>query len=76
MQNRPIHGLRSRNRIQYVTTTQGKNTFREYWVHEWDEKGYDVHEHIADLDQAINRARELGYSGDADKLERFRPDGN
>lgn len=76
MPNRPTHGIQSRNRIQYVTTTEGKNTFREYWIHEWDGKGYDVHEHINDLAQAIKRALELGYNSDAKKLEHFRHGSN
>lgn len=71
IQNRPTHGIQSRNRIQYETTAEGRNIFREYWIHEWDRRGYDAHEHIADLDQAIRRARELGYSRDAEKLERL-----
>ena len=72
MQNRPIHGIQSRNRIQSETSGGGKKTFRGYWIHEWDGKDYDVHEHISDLDQAIRRARELGYNKEADKLEQFR----
>lgn len=76
MQNRPVHGIQSTNRIQYETTAEGRNIFREYWIHEWDGKGYDVHEHVTDLDQAIERARQLGYNKDADKLERFRRDDN
>ena len=76
MQSRPTHGLRSKNRIQYVTTTEGKSIFREYWIHEWDGKGYDVHEHIDDLEQAIRRARELGYNGEAEKLATLRHGGN
>jgi len=76
MPNRPTHGIQSSNRIQYETTTEGRNIFREYWIHEWDGKGYDVHEHINDLDQAIKRALELGYNGEAKKLEQFRHIGN
>lgn len=71
MQNRPTDGLKNRNRIQCETTTDGRKTFREYWIHEWDGKGYDVHEHINDLDQAISRALELGYNDQAKKLERW-----
>ena len=76
MPNRPTRGIQSRNRIQYVTTTEGKNAFQEYWIHEWDGKSYDVHEHINDLDEAIKRALELGYSSDAKKPEHFRHGGN
>ena len=76
MANRPTHGIQSTNRIQFETTTEGRKIFREYWIHEWDGKGYDVSEHISDLDQAIKRARELGYEGDAKKLEQFRHGGN
>lgn len=76
MPNRPTHGIQSRNRIQYETTTEGRNIFREYWIHEWDGKGYDVHEHINDPDQAIKRALELGYNDEAKKLEQFRHGGN
>ena len=76
MSKRPTREIQSRNRIQYETTMQGRNIFREYWIHEWDGKGYDVHEHINDLDQAIKRALELGYNADAKKLEQFRQGGN
>jgi hypothetical protein len=76
MSNRPTYGIQSRNRIQCETTTEGRNIFREYWIHEWDGKGYDVHEHINDLDQAIKRALELGYNDEAKKLEQFRHSGN
>jgi len=76
MTNRPNHGIQSRNRIQYETTAEGRKTFREYWIHEWDKKGYDVHENIKDLDQAIKRAKELGYNNDAKKLEQFRQVGD
>jgi len=31
-----------------------------------------MHEHINNLDQAIKRAKELGYDNDAKKLEQFR----
>jgi len=76
MLNRPTQGIQSRNRVQYETTTEGRKIFREYWIHEWDGKGYDVNEHINDLDQAIKRARELGYDSDAEKLEQFKHSGN
>ncbi len=76
MPNRPTHGIKNRNRIQYETTTEGRNNFREYWIHEWDGKSYDVHEHINDLDQAIKRALELGYNDEAKKLEQFRQGSN
>jgi len=72
MPDRPSKGTRSNNRIQFETTAEGRITFREYWIHEWDEKGYDMHEHINNLDQAIKRAKELGYDNDAKKLEQFR----
>jgi hypothetical protein len=71
-----MHGIQHRNRIQYETATKGKNIFREYWIHEWDRKGYNVSEHINELDQAIKRAEELGYSDDVKKLEKFRNSGN
>jgi len=76
MPDRPTHGIKNSSRIQYETTAEGRNIFREYWIHEWDGKDYDVHEHINDLDQAIKRALELGYNGDAKKLEQFRYGGN
>lgn len=76
MPSRPTPGIKSRNRIQYETTTEGRNIFREYWIREWDRKGYDVHDHINDLDQAIKRALELGYNDEAKKLEQFRHAGN
>ena len=76
MQNRSTHGIKHMTRIQFGTTTEGKNIFREYWIHEWDEKGYDSNEHIKDLDQAIKRANEMGYIKDAKKLEQFRHGGN
>ena len=71
MPNRPTHGIKHSNRIQFETTTEGKNVFREYWIHEWDGKGYDVHEHIVTLAEAIKRALELGYNDDAKHLEHF-----
>ena len=46
--------------------------FRGYWIHEWDEKGYDSPEHIKDFDLAIDRALELGYVDDAKRLEEFK----
>ena len=76
MPARPTHGIQSRNRIQYETTPEGRNIFQEYWIHEWDGKGYDVHEHISDLNQAIKRTEELGYNDEAKKLEQFRHRGN
>ena len=76
MPNRPTHGIQNSNRIQYETTTDGRNIFREYRIHEWDGKGYDMHEHINDLNSAIKRALELGYNDEAKKLEQFRPSGN
>jgi hypothetical protein len=76
MVNRPSHGIKRNNRIQCETTTTGVNVFREYWIHEWDGKDYDVHEHINYLDQAIKRALELGYNDDADKLEKLKRGGN
>jgi len=76
MPDRPLHSIQSRNRIQYETTANGRDIFREYRIHEWDGKGYDMNEHINDLDQAIKRAKELGYNDDAKKLEQFRNSGN
>jgi hypothetical protein len=76
MPERPVHGIQSKNRIQYETTPEGRNIFREYWIHEWDGKDYDMNENINDLDQAIKRAKELGYNNDARKLEQFRQGGN
>jgi len=76
MPNRPTHGIKHRNRIQYETATEGRKIFREYRIHEWDGKGYDVREHINDLGQAIKRALELGYNDEAKKLEQFRHGGN
>lgn len=64
--------MQSKNRISVATTPGGKDIFREYWIHEWDGRGYDVHEHINDLDQAITRALELGYKDEAMALERFK----
>jgi len=71
MSDRPSQEIQSNNRIQYETTKEGKRVFREYWIHEWDGKGYEVNEHINDLNQAIKRALELGYRGEAKKLEEF-----
>ena len=73
---RPTHGLQNRNRIQYEPTTDGGDLFREYWIHEWDRQGYDMHEHINDIDQAVTRATELGYSDDVEKLQQLRQGGN
>ena len=75
MTDRPSQGIQYENRCQFVTTRKGR-VFREYWIHEWDKKGYDMNEHIDDLDQAIKRAKELGYNDDAKKLEQFRNTGN
>lgn len=71
---RPARGIKHANRIQYDTTREGKKVFREYWIHEWDEVDYDVHEHIKDLKQAIIRAREIGYNDDLKKLEQLQND--
>jgi hypothetical protein len=72
MPKRPIHGIEHTNRIQYETTAVGRKTFLEYWIHEWDGKGYELQEHIKDPDQAYKRALELGYKEDAKELEQFR----
>jgi hypothetical protein len=69
MLERPSSGIQSNNRIQYETAPDGRKIFREYWIHEWDGKNYDIHEHIQDLDKAKKRALELGYSEDAKTLE-------
>ncbi|MFC2057226.1 hypothetical protein ACFLTO_06680, partial [Chloroflexota bacterium] len=66
---RPTEGIKSANWIQFKTSSEGIRTFRAYWIHEWDGKGYDLSEHINNLDQAINRATELGYQDDVKKLE-------
>ena len=68
MPDRPTHGISDSNRIQYETTTEGRNIFREYRILEWDGKGYDVREYINDLDQTIKRALELSYNDEAKKL--------
>ncbi len=68
--NRPASELKNKNRVQFTTADDGKRFFREYWIHEWDAKGYDAHEHIKDVDMAIKRARELGYEEDAKDMER------
>ena len=59
-----------------TTTPEGKRIFRGYWIHEWDGKGYQLNEHIDDLDQAIRRAKELGYNDDTKKLEQLKKSGN
>ncbi len=76
MPERSSQGIQSNNRIHFETTTGGKRVFREYWIHEWDGKGYDLNEHINDLDQAIKRALELGYKDETKKLEQFKHGGN
>ena len=76
MMERPTQEIHHKNRCQFETTPEGKRVFRAYWIHEWDWKGYQLNEHINDLDQAIKRALELGYNGDAKKLEHFRQGGN
>ena len=76
MPDRPSQGIQSNNRVQYKTTAEGRKIFREYWIHEWDGKGYNENEHIKDLDQAIKRALELGYNDEAKKLEQFRHEDN
>jgi len=72
MTDRPTQGIQHKNRCQFETTPEDKRVFREYWIHEWDGKGYDLNEHICDLDQAIKRAKELGYNDEAEKLEQFK----
>jgi hypothetical protein len=62
--------------VKFETTLDGKSVFREYWIHEWDGQGYDSHEHIHEIDQAIKRALELGYNDDAEKLDQFRRTGD
>ena len=76
MTDRPAQGIQHENRCKFETTPEGKRVFREYWIHEWDGKGYQLNEHIDDLDQAIKRAKELGYNNDAKKLEQFKNSGN
>ena len=71
MTDRPTQGIQHKNKCQFETTPEGKRVFREYRIHEWDGKGYQLNEHINDLDQAIKRAVELGYNDEAKKLERF-----
>jgi len=75
MSKRPTNGIQSKTRIQFETTAEGTKNFRKYWIHEWDGKGYDLNEHTNDLDQAIERARELGYNDDAKKLQKFKHGG-
>jgi hypothetical protein len=72
MQNRPDQGIQHNNRIQYKTTADARKIFSEYWIHEWDGKGYDMNEHINVLEKAIKRAEELGYHDDTMKLEGFK----
>ena len=69
---RPKGNLKHSNHIQHETGHGGKTHFKEYWIREWDEKGYKLDEHIGDLEQAIQRACDLGYFDDATKLEKFR----
>jgi hypothetical protein len=76
MMERPTQEIQHKNRCQFETTTEGKRVFREYWIYEWDEKGYKLNEHINNLDQAIKRAKELGYNDDAKKMEQFKNSGN
>ena len=73
MQERPTEGLKHLNRIQSETAAGGKDVFREYWIHEWDGTGYELNEHVKDIEQAITRALELGYTDDAEKLAQFKP---
>lgn len=76
MPERPTQGIHHNNRCSFETTPEGKKVFREYWIHEWDEKGYQLNEHVDDLGKAITRATELGYSNDAKKLEQFKHSSN
>ena len=76
MTKRPNQGVQSNNRIQFVTTKDGKQIFQEYWIHEWDGKDYNMSEHIKDLEQAIKRAYELGNKDEAKKLEKLRHSSN
>jgi hypothetical protein len=71
MTNRATNGIQRKNRIQYITTKEGNNMFLEYWIHEWDDKGYNSEEHINNLEQAIKRAHKLGFKNDEEKLSQL-----
>ncbi len=54
-------------RIQFTTDGKGKEDFLEYSVN-----GQNIHEHIKDLEEAVEGAQELGHSRAVAKLEEFR----
>ncbi|WP_322354404.1 hypothetical protein, partial [Dehalococcoides sp.] len=43
---RPIGNLKSKNRLQFTETTDGRKYFKEYWIREWDGKDYNLSEHM------------------------------
>ena len=62
--------LKRKHRFSYYTSEDGKDTFDRYWVHSWDqEAGVNEAEYYSDLDEAIDRASELGGLGDEEARE-------
>ncbi|WP_034375994.1 hypothetical protein [Dehalococcoides mccartyi] len=69
---RTIENPQSKNRLSSESHPDGRTYFREYWIHEWNGRGYNLSERIKDINEAIKRAIELGYEDDANKLQRIR----
>ena len=62
--------LKRKHRFSYYTSADGKDTFDRYWVHTWDhEAGINEAEYYNNLDEAIDRALELGGLGDEEARE-------
>ena len=62
--------LKRKHRFSYYSSEDGKDTFDRYWVHSWDnDAGVNEAEYYSDLDEAIDRALELGQLGDEEARE-------
>ena len=62
--------LKRKHRFSYYSSEDGKDTFDRYWVHSWDnDAGVNEAEYYSDLDEAIDRALQLGGLGDEEARE-------
>lgn len=62
--------LKRKHRFSYYSSEEGTDTFDRYWVHSWDhEAGVNEAEYYSKLDEAIERASELGSQGDEEAME-------
>ena len=62
--------LKRKHRFSYYTSEDGKDSFDRYWVHSWDhEAGVNEAEYYDNLNEAIDRALELGQLGDEEAGE-------